>query len=206
MKQILIATTNKHKIEEFQKLFSENSLQLEAVYLKDFPNVKTVEETGQTFEENATLKALGYAKQTGLLTLAEDSGLSCDVLDGAPGVYSARFSGEKATDESNNQKLLKIFKPIPDNCRAAHYTAVIAIAEPSKVIGTAQGEVHGYIAKEPKGTNGFGYDPLFFYPPYDKTFGEVAPEMKNKVSHRSKAVLQAVEILKNLNLGHSRTL
>lgn len=195
-KKILIATTNKHKIEEFQKLFAESSLDVEVFQLKDFSNIKTVEETGQTFEDNAKLKALGYAQQTGLLTLAEDSGLSCDVLEGAPGVYSARFSGEKATDESNNQKLLKIFKPIPDNCRAAHYTAVIAIAKPGKVIGMAQGEVHGYIAKEPKGNNGFGYDPLFFYPPFDRTFGEVLPEMKNKVSHRSKAAAKAIEILK----------
>ncbi len=140
---------------------------------------------------------MGYAKQTGLLTLGEDSGLCCDVLEGAPGVYSARFAGIGKSDADNNQKLLKLLEKIPDNCRQAHYKSVIAIATPEKLIGTVEGEVHGYIYHQLCGTNGFGYDPLFFYAPFGKTFGEVSTEMKHKVSHRAHALAKAKNLLQN---------
>lgn len=194
MKRLLIATTNLKKVEEFQALFA--GLKIEIVALKTFSGIREVDETGTTFEENASLKALGYAGQTGMLTLAEDSGLCCDALDGAPGVYSARFAGAQKSDEENNLKLLKLMEKLPDNCRGAHYTSAIALAEPGKLIGVVTGEVHGAIAKHPAGTGGFGYDPLFFYLPYQKTFGEVSAEMKHKVSHRAKALEKAAALLK----------
>lgn len=187
--KLLVATTNRKKLEELQHLLGGFNLDL--VFLKDF-QTEEVAETGKTFEENASLKALGYAAQTGLLTLAEDSGLSCDALDGAPGVYSARFSGEGKSDADNNAKLLRVLGVMPDNCRGAHYTSVVAVAKPGQVLKLMQGEVHGIILKEPRGTGGFGYDPLFYYPAYGKTFAEVTPEMKHAVSHRAQA-LRAVK-------------
>ncbi len=191
--RLLIATTNAKKIEEFRALFS--GLPLDLVDLKSLAGYKEVEETGKTFEENASLKALGYAQQAGMLALGEDSGLCCDALDGAPGVYSARFAGPGKSDEDNNQKLLKWMEKMPDNCRGAHYTSAIAIAEPGRLIGVVTGEVYGSIAKKPAGSGGFGYDPLFFYLPYQKTFGEVPAEMKHKVSHRAKALEKAKDLL-----------
>lgn len=195
MIRLLIATTNKKKLEEFKALFREFPLEL--VCLSDLPPIKVVEETGKTFEENAILKALGYAKQSGFLTLGEDSGLCCDALEGAPGVYSARFAGESCSDNENNQKLLRLLAKVPTNCRGAHYKSVIAIAEPGKLVGTAEGEVHGVIHPHLEGDGGFGYDPLFFYTPYGKTFGQVSAEMKHQVSHRAKAFEKVKFLLKN---------
>ncbi len=192
MKKILIASTNKKKLTELQDLLS--GLGLDLISLSEF-KFEEVAETGKTFEENASLKALGYAAQSGLLTLAEDSGLCCDALEGAPGVYSARFAGLSKADAENNQKILKLLEKVPDNCRGAHYRSVTAIAEPGRMIGLADGEVHGVIAHDLKGTNGFGYDPLFFYPPFGKTFGEVPAAMKHGVSHRAKALQKAKSIL-----------
>ncbi len=196
---ILIASTNPKKMEEFRALF--NGMPLEFHSLAEFPNIQEVEESGKTFEENAALKALGYAGQTGMLTLAEDSGLCCDALEGAPGVYSARFAGEKKSDAENNEKLLRLLEGIPVNCRGAHYKSVIAVARPGKLIGTVDGEVHGVIHHSLTGSGGFGYDPLFFYHPYQKTFGEVTPEMKHKVSHRAKAIEKIKKLLEGYLSG-----
>ncbi len=190
---LLVATTNKKKLQEIRELLKDWPLEIKS--LSGFSGIHEVEETGKTFQENASLKALGYAKQTGLLTMGEDSGLCCDALEGAPGVYSARFAGT-GSDDDNNQKLLRLLEKVPVNCRGAHYKSVIAIAEPGKVIGLAEGEVFGVIHPELVGNGGFGYDPLFFYPPYGKTFGEVSAEMKHKVSHRAKALEKAKKILK----------
>ena len=191
---LLIATTNKKKLEEFQAFFS--GVPLKIISLKDFPGAREIEETGKTFEENAELKALGYAKQAGVLTLGEDSGLCCEALEGAPGVYSARFSGQNKSDEENNEKLLRLLEKVPVNCRGAYYKSVIALAAPGKLIGLVSGEVHGVIHPQIVGNQGFGYDPLFFYPPYQKTFGEVSAEMKHKVSHRAKAFEKAKNLLR----------
>lgn len=193
--KLLIATTNLKKLGEFRELLKDFPVDL--ISLKDLNGYVEVEETGNTFEANARLKAEGYARQSGLLTLGEDSGISCDALEGAPGVYSARFAGENKSDADNNDKLLRLLKNIPDNCRGAHYTSVIALAEPGKFIGSVSGEVFGVIAHEPKGTNGFGYDPLFFYPEYQKTFGQVSDSDKHRVSHRGKALIKAKELLKS---------
>ena len=195
MKSLLIATTNQKKLCEFHDLFRDFSLRLFS--LSDFPHIKEVAETGKTFEENAVLKALGYAKQTGLLTLAEDSGLCCEALEGAPGVSSARFAGECKSDDENNRKLQRLLEKVPVNCRGAHYKSVIAIAEPGELVGTVEGEVHGVIHHELAGGEGFGYDPLFFYPAYGKTFGQVSAEMKHKVSHRAKAFEKAKDLLRH---------
>lgn len=191
--RLLVATMNPKKLKELHELLDGLSIQL--VSLKDFPEVKEVEESGTTFAENARLKAVGYAVQTGLLTLGEDSGLCCDALDGAPGVMSARFSGLHKDDDANNRKVLELLKGIPNEKRAAYYTSVIALAEPDKVIAEVSGEVHGFINCEPKGSGGFGYDPIFFYPPFAKTFGEVPASQKHKVSHRSRALEKLRKVL-----------
>jgi XTP/dITP diphosphohydrolase len=200
--KLLVATTNRKKLVELQELLDDFNLEIHL--LKDF-QVTEVEETGKTFEENAALKALGYAAQTGLLTLAEDSGLSCDALDGSPGVYSARFAGEGKSDEDNNAKLLRVLGNMPDNCRSAHYTSVVAVAEPGKLLKQMRGEVHGVILREPRGTGGFGYDPLFYYPPYNQTFAEVTPEMKHAVSHRAKALKQVKDFFEEYFTNRIRT-
>ncbi len=192
--RLLVASTNPKKLKELQDLLA--GLPYTAEGLADFPAVQEVPEDGATFEENASAKALGYARQTGLLTLAEDSGLCCDALDGAPGVYSARFSGLDKDDHANNLKVLRLLEKIPDNCRGAHFKSAVALASPDKVLGVVSGEVHGVISREIRGTQGFGYDVIFYYPPFGKTFGEVPAEMKYKVSHRFKALQKTKELLK----------
>ncbi len=193
--KLLIATTHPKKLKEFQELFQEFPVEL--LNLKDISGIREVEETGKTFEENARLKALGYAGQTGFLTLAEDSGLCCEALEGAPGVYSARFAGADKSDDENNRKLLRLLESVPVNRRGAYYKSVIALAEPHRMIGIAEGEVRGVIHHSLAGSGGFGYDPLFFYPPFQKTFGQVSQEMKHQVSHRGKAFEKIKKLLKD---------
>lgn len=192
--RLLIATSNLKKLKECQEILA--GLPIRCLSLQDFPNCREVPETGRTFEENAKIKALGYAEQTGMLTLGEDSGLCCRALDGAPGVFSARFSGAGKNDDANNAKLIERLKEVPDNERGAFYESAIAFAEPDKLIGVVKGQVHGFIARELQGAEGFGYDPLFYYPPYRKTFGEVPPVMKHRVSHRGKAFAKAKILLR----------
>ena len=191
--RLLVASTNAKKLKELRDLLT--GLPFEVVGLADFSNIREVPEDGQTFEENAIAKARGYAKQTGLLTLAEDSGLCCDALEGAPGIYSARFSGLDKDDHANNLKVLRLLEKMPDNCRGAHFKSAVAIAGPDQVFGVVSGEVHGFVNKSLSGSQGFGYDTLFYYPPFGKTFGEVPAEMKYQVSHRFKALQKARTIL-----------
>ena len=193
--KLLLATGNAKKLKELQEILAD--LPVQCLSLRDFPDVQNVEETGQTFEENAKVKALGYAGQTGLLTLGEDSGICCDALKGAPGVFSARFCGESKNDDANNTKLLESMRDVPDEKRTAYYESAIALAEPEKLIGVVRGQVHGLITRNLRGNGGFGYDPLFFYPPYEKTFGEVPIEMKHRVSHRGQALGKFRELLQN---------
>jgi len=194
--RLLVASTNAKKLKELRDLLK--GLPFEVVGLGDFSNIQEVPEDGNTFEENAIAKASGYARQTGLLTLAEDSGLCCDALDGAPGIYSARFSGLDKDDHANNLKVLRLLEKMPDNCRGAYFKSAVAIASPEKVFGIMSGEVHGFIHKQLSGVHGFGYDTLFYYPPFGKTFGEVPAEMKYQVSHRFKALQKARTILESL--------
>lgn len=193
--KLLLATTNAKKLKELQDILAD--LSVECLSLRDFPDVTQVEETGRTFEENAKIKALGYAGQTGVLTLGEDSGICCDALQGAPGVSSARFCGEFHSDEANNMKLLEMMHDVPNEKRAAYYESDIALAEPTKLIGIVKGQVHGIITRELLGAGGFGYDPLFFYPPFQKTFGEVPAAMKHRVSHRGQALEKFRGLLQN---------
>jgi XTP/dITP diphosphohydrolase len=192
--KLLLATTNTKKLKELQDILAD--LPVQCLSLRDVTSVSTVEETGRTFEENAKIKAMSYAEQTGVLTLGEDSGICCEALNGAPGVFSARFCGEFHSDDANNAKLLELMQDVPDEKRTAYYESAIALAEPTKLVGVVKGQVHGLITRELLGAGGFGYDPLFFYPPYQKTFGEVPPAMKHRVSHRGQALLRFRKLLK----------
>ena len=192
--KLLLATANAKKFKELQELLAD--LPVQCLSLRDFPDVRDVKETGRTFEENAKIKALSYAEQTGVLTLGEDSGICCDALQGAPGVFSARFCGEFHGDEANNMKLLEMMHDIPDGKRTAYYESAIALAEPTKLIGVVKGQVYGLITRELLGAGGFGYDPIFFYPPFRKTFGEVPIAMKHRVSHRGRALAKFRKLLR----------
>jgi XTP/dITP diphosphohydrolase len=153
------------------------------------------EETGATFMENAVLKALHYSGRSGLLTVADDSGLSVDALAGGPGLYSSRFGGEGATDRDRNALLVERLAGVPRERRGAKFTSAVAVAQGADLLFEAQESVDGLIAEEPRGPNGFGYDPLFFYPPYGRTFGECPREEKDRVSHRGKAFARLREFL-----------
>lgn len=181
---LILATRNEGKIAEFKELLS--GFQIEIKSLKDFGPISPVVEDGKTFEENAYKKAHLTAKVIGFPAIADDSGLLVEALGGEPGVHSARYAGEGASDEENNQKLLKAMEGI-DN-RKAKFLCVIAIAVPSGPALTYEGRCEGEIALEPRGENGFGYDSIFYYPPLKKTFAQISAEQKNKISHRGRAM------------------
>jgi len=198
-KKILMATRNKGKAEELLLLLQD--LPLELLTLQDFPQLPDIAETGQTFAENAALKAVFAARETGLLSLSDDSGLEVDALHGSPGVYSARFAGEPTDDERNNQKLLEMLKGLPAEQRTARFVSVIAIAVPAlpqPEVYYSRGVCQGIILEKPRGTGGFGYDPLFYVPELQKTFAELTTGEKNRISHRGQALRQASQILRSL--------
>jgi XTP/dITP diphosphohydrolase len=188
--RLYCATTNPGKLREFQKAFAA-SIELET--LPGLASIPVCEETGATFEENAIQKALYYSKHCDGYLFAEDSGLEVDALDGQPGVYSARFAGLGATDEANNRLLLDRMRGVPD--RIARFVCVAALAKSGQLVRTFRGEVEGRLTEEPCGSNGFGYDPLFFYPPFSCTLGEAALDRKMEVSHRSKALRAMLDFL-----------
>jgi len=188
--KILVATTNPGKMKELSAMLNAD---VEWLSLADFPNIIEVEEDGKTFAENARKKALGYAKQTGLWTIADDSGLMVDALDGAPGVNSARFSGAKENnrallDHKNMAKLLGLLENVPDENRTARFVCSICLAIPGKVLIETQGFLQGVIGRTQKGSNGFGYDPLFVVPASSKTVAQLSNEEKNLISHRANAI------------------
>ncbi|MDP3787437.1 MAG: XTP/dITP diphosphatase [Candidatus Omnitrophota bacterium] len=189
MLEIVISSRNKEKKRELKSLLK--GLKIKVLDLNDFPAAPKVEEKGKTFEENAATKALTVARFTKRLTLADDSGLEVEALGGRPGVYSARFAGENATYEVNNRKLLRALERIPNPKRKAKFVCVIAIADKNKLVGLVRGECIGRITFEPKGRNGFGYDPVFFSPKYNKTFAQLSSKEKNSVSHRGRALKKA---------------
>jgi len=192
MKKILIATHSKGKFPEIKKILK--GLPFKIVNLDDVGIDFEVEETGSTFRENAILKARSYGKITGLLTLAEDAGLEVDVLNGAPGVYSARYC--PGTDEDRYRLLLRNLRGVSAKKRIARFKAVVAIFDPkSKKVRTCQGVLEGRITFEPKGEHGFGYDPIFYVPQLRKRTAELTAEEKNKISHRGKAWRKARKIL-----------
>ncbi len=186
--KLYCATTNPGKLREF-RLAAGESWEFEPL-----TGIPPCEETGATFEENAVQKALHYSRHAAGLLFAEDSGIEVDALHGAPGVYSARFAGEGATDDANNRLLVEKLRGEPN--RAARYVCVIALARGGELIRTFRGEVEGVIVDQPRGTNGFGYDPHFFYPPFGVTFGETGPERKFTVSHRGRALRAMLEALR----------
>jgi len=158
------------------------------ISLGDIGTAKTVEEKGRTFRQNARLKSIAYSLESGHLTLAEDSGLEVDCLDGAPGVFSARFSAPGATDKKNVRKVLRLMKGVPWGERGARFVCHLVLARRGKVIKEVRGVVRGRIALAPKGDRGFGYDPIFYYAPLRKIFGELPADVKNRVSHRGRAL------------------
>lgn len=183
---LVLATRNQGKISEFERLLAGFDIEIKS--LKDFGNIPTVLEDGKTFDDNAYKKAHFTAKALGFPALSDDSGLMVDALGGDPGVHSARYSGERATDEDNNRKLLKAMQGV--NNRKAVFMCVIIIAVPGGPALTYEGMCEGEIAREPQGDNGFGYDPLFYYPPLKKTFAQISQEEKNRISHRGKAMAE----------------
>lgn len=185
--QAVISTGNKHKLEEIGAILED--FNLEVLSMKDV-NLEGLEiiEDGNTFEENALIKAKAVMERTGKLTLADDSGLQVDVLDNQPGIYSARFSGENATDEKNNAKLLKMLEEVPFEKRTARFVCAMAAVFPNGDTIVLRGECPGVIGFEAKGKSGFGYDPLFIVEEYNQTFAELGEEIKNKISHRARAL------------------
>lgn len=194
-RELLVATNNKGKVRELSQLLSDFPLRLRL--LSDFEGVEEAEETGGTFAENATIKALYYSAHTRLLTLSDDSGLVVDALGGAPGVRSARYAGREATYAERMSKLLGELDMTGDAERRARFVCVIAVADPSTgTLRTFEGECEGRIARAPRGTGGFGYDPLFIPDGHDRTFGELPQEVKHFLSHRARALEQAVRHLR----------
>ncbi len=185
MLDLLLASQNPGKLNEMRLLVE--GLPFRVLGPRDLGLHEAPDETGETFLENATIKALAYARLSGLLTVADDSGLSVDALGGAPGLYSSRFGGEGASDLDRNLLLLEKLRGVPRERRGARFTSAVTAARAGEVLFQAQESVEGTIAEEMSGENGFGYDPLFFYPPYGRTFGEVTRPEKDRVSHRGKA-------------------
>src|SRR5450759_1418841 len=193
--EILIATKNRHKVEEISHLLS--SPQFSVRSLDDFPNIPKTVEDEPTLEGNAMKKAREAFKATGVLTLADDTGLECYYLELKPGVFSARYSGENATYADNNAKLLQALKGVPPRRRNARFRSVIAMVG-SDIQKLVEGTMEGAIAEAPHGSNGFGYDPLFIPRGSKKTYAEMTLEEKNKVSHRATALTKAVEVLREM--------
>jgi XTP/dITP diphosphohydrolase len=192
--KLLLATTNQGKAKEIKTYLK--GLPLEIYSLEEAGLKETFPERGKTFSENARGKSLFYSKNWEGLTLAEDSGLEIEHLQGAPGVLSARFSGPQATDEKNNQKVLELLKGLPIERRKARFVSYLALARRGEIIREIEEHVKGLIAFEKRGSRGFGYDPLFVFPPLGKTFAELHPEEKNKVSHRGRALKKLKEFLR----------
>lgn len=195
MRVLLLATTNPHKVDEYRAILSD--LPFTFLSLNDIQLDMDVEETGTTFRENAELKARAYAQASGLLSLADDSGLEIDALDGAPGVYSARFAGVDATYEERFDILLTRLRDVPVERRTARFRCVISLAEPSGYLHSVDGTIEGVIADAPRGKNGFGYDPIFLVPALGKTTAELTAEQKNKISHRGRAAQRVRELLEH---------
>ncbi len=191
METLLIATRNFGKATEFKAMFEPRGYMIETLH--DYPDLAEVEETGKTFAENALLKAETIAKLTNQMVIGDDSGLLVDALDGAPGIYSARYAGKDHDDQANNAKLLAELEGVEWEKRTAHFQTTLAVAHPQKDSLVVEGKVYGYILEEPRGHFGFGYDPLFYYPELNKSFGELEEEEKNQVSHRSRA-LKALDL------------
>lgn len=197
MKEIIIATKNKGKAKDFEQLLEPMGYKV--LTLHDVAPHMDVEETGETFEANAILKAEAIAQELQATVIADDSGLEIDALDGEPGVYSARYSGDERNDESNIDKVLQKMVQVPDDEKTARFRCVLALASPGKETVLFEGTCEGLIIDERKGDNGFGYDPIFYVPALDKTMAEMEPSEKASVSHRGNAIRELGKAMPGLS-------
>jgi len=202
MIKMILASKNKHKLEEIREILKEMDVELISMDEAGLEDLVIIED-GETFEENSMKKAVTVMEKTNTIALADDSGLEVDYLNGRPGIYSSRFAGEKATDEDNNKKLLDMLAGVEFEKRTARFVSVISVAFPDGRRLSVRGECEGIIGLEKKGIDGFGYDPLFIVPEYNKTFAELGPEIKNKISHRAKALEKLRKELKDF-LGDNK--
>jgi XTP/dITP diphosphohydrolase len=193
VRDLIVASGNSHKVGEIKALLK--GIPFSIFSLEKYPNVPEIEETGNTYQENALLKAVQVSNMTGCWALGDDTGLEVEAIGGQPGLYSARFAGEGVTFKENNDKLLGLLKDVPEEKRKANFYCVMALAEPTGKTHVVEGKVSGRISMDPRGEQGFGYDPLFFLPELNKTFAEMNPAEKNKFSHRARALEKVREIL-----------
>lgn len=193
---IVVATRNKKKLEELKSLLSD--MPIDVLSLLDFPNLPETPETGNTFAENAELKAKAAAQATGRIALADDSGLEVDALGGQPGILSSRFAGPEATDREKYMRILDLLEGVPDEERTARFKAAVAIATPEGETVLVEGTCEGRIAREPRGENGFGYDPIFYLPDLGLTMAQLPASEKNRISHRARALQSAKKVLREL--------
>ena len=200
MCKIIFATTNENKMREIKMILAD--VPFEIVSLKESGINADIEENGTTFEENAVIKAKAICELTGLITLADDSGLEIDYIHKEPGVYSARYMGEETPYHVKNQSLIERLKDAEGEQRSARFVCVIAAAFPDGRVITTRGTIEGRIGFEERGNNGFGYDPILYVPEYNMKTGEMPPELKNKISHRGKALEQMKEELLNENINY----
>jgi len=194
--KLVLATNNEHKIREIKSIMI--GLDVQFLTATDFPNFPDPHETGETLEDNARIKALEFCRATGLPALADDSGLEVDYLHGAPGVLSARWAGPGCTFADNNRKLLKLLEGVPEQQRTARFRCVAGLALGVDDVHLFEGVVEGVITSDLRGREGFGYDPVFFFPELGKTFAEISEQEKNKYSHRGRAFRKTAEFLRNL--------
>lgn len=194
IKELVLATRNPHKGVELAALLADLGIRIRT--LAEFPDAPEVVEDGDSCEANAIKKATAIARHTGLPTVADDTGLMVEVLGGRPGVFAARYAGEQATYEDNWRKLLKEMNGVPRNRRRARFITVAAVARPSGDVKAVEGVLEGLITDEPAGTEGFGYDPVFWVPELGKTLAQLTPGEKNRVSHRARALAKIKEILR----------
>jgi XTP/dITP diphosphohydrolase len=200
--QLICATRNQHKTREFRELLGD---QFQIADLSNYPKIQLPEETGSTFRENAVEKALTVSRMVDKLVIADDSGLEVDALNGAPGMFSARYAGENASNIQNIEKLIQELRRKPDERRSGRFRCVIALAQNGKVREFFEGVVEGCILESPRGANGFGYDPIFQPAGFEQTFAEMMPALKNKISHRAKAVAMLRQYLERERFSAGET-
>lgn len=191
---LVIATKNRKKLQEIRALL--RGMKVRLIPLSAYPKAPRVVENGVTFQDNAIKKAVALARFSGRLSLGEDSGLCVDALGGRPGVYSSRFAGRHKSDLQNNLKVLRLLNGVPVKKRTAHYVCAVAVADAHGLVGVVGGRCHGVIGLEPKGSHGFGYDPLFLIPRYGKTFGQLGERIKHTMSHRYHALKKVKPLLR----------
>ncbi len=196
--KLVLATRNQGKVREIGEILSDQN-EIELLSLRNYPEAPDVVEDGKTYEENAIKKASALAEYTGHLTIGDDSGLAVDALDGAPGVHSARYAGENASDQDRIDKLLDALQNVPDDRRSGRFICAVAIAEPLAQVQVVRGICEGRIIQVPRGKSGFGYDPVFVPTGYNKTFAELGDAVKNQISHRAKALGKAKKLLSEMD-------